>query len=260
MKVNYSIVQERRNHIMALIQKLGEISVSTLAKEFSVSELTIRRDLQYWEDKGAVLRHHGGVKFVQTMVNLNTEYLTNDKYKHAIAKYAAQYVNDGDTIFINTSSTALLTIQYIINKRVIVITNNAKAVQLKHDPLLSIVLTGGELRFPKESMVGDFAMNNLKRVRANKCFLGCSGISHKDGITTAIMAEASINETMIERTTGERFILCDYTKVGNKHSFLSGNISDINYLISDINADDEEIEKIKEANVEVIKLTPLLKY
>lgn len=260
MKVNYSIVEKRRKNIMALIQKLGEVSVQLLSNEFGVSNLTIRRDLQYWEDRGAIIRNHGGAKLVQTMVNSENEYLTNDKYKHAIAKYAAQLVKENDTIFINTSSTALLMIQYIVNKTVTVITNNAKAVNIVHDPKVTIVLTGGELRIPKEAMVGDFALNNLKKVMANKCFLGCSGISAKDGITTAIMSETSINETMIERTSGLKVVLCDYTKVGNKHSFISSDTKQIDCLITDICADEEELEKIKQLDVEVIKLKPLLKF
>lgn len=260
MKVDYKTVQNRRNNIMAIIQKLGEVDVNMLANEFNVSPLTIRRDLQYWESQRAIIRSHGKAKLIQPMVNFEKEFLTNEKYKHAIAKYAAQYVKEGDTIFINTSSTALLTIQYIKNKRVTIITNNAKAVNIKHDPLVTIVLTGGELRIPKESMVGDFALNNLKKVSANKCFLGCSGINAKDGITTAIMSETSINETMVERTSGLKFILCDYTKVKNKHSFAYSPTENIDYLITDINADEEELEKIRNLGVETISLKPLLKY
>ncbi len=259
VKTEYKLVDQRRNNIMSLIQKFGEISVEQLAKEFSVSNLTIRRDLQYWEDKGAIIRHHGGAQLVQRMVNSENDFLTNDKYKHAIAKYAAQLIEDGDTIFINTSSTALLTIQYIFNKRVTVITNNASAVNIKHDPQVTIVLSGGELRVPKESMVGDFALNNLKKVSANKCFLGCSGIGASSGITTAIMSETSINEIMLERTSGLKIVLCDYTKVGTKHSFISSETKNIDLLITDINANEEEIENIKNLDVEVIKLKPLFR-
>lgn len=257
MKVNYSIVQQRRDEIMILLQKLGSIDVEALVREFNVSPLTIRRDLQYWEDRGALVRHHGGAKLIQKMIDFAEPNLTNEKYKHAIAKYAAQYVEEGDIVFINTSSTALLVVQYIKNKRCTIITNNAKALLSKHDPLVSIILTGGELRFPKEAMVGDFALNNLNRVSAKKCFLGCSGISLENGITTAINQEAAINEKMIERTTGKKFILCDYTKIGIKHSFLSGDVKDIDFLITDINASDEELDKIKEENVKIIKLKPL---
>ena len=59
MKVDYKIVQQRRNDIMMLIQKLGHITVKQLMNDFNVSEITIRRDLQYWEDKGAIIRYYG---------------------------------------------------------------------------------------------------------------------------------------------------------------------------------------------------------
>ena len=177
MKVDYKIVQQRRDDIMMIIQKLGNVTVKQLMNDFNVSEITIRRDLQYWEDRGAIIRYHGGAKIVQHMVNHDNSDFTNERYKHAIAKKAASYIEDGDTVFINTSSTALLIPQYIMNKRCTIITNNAKMVLVKHSPLISIVLTGGELRYPKEAMVGDFALNNLHKIRANKCFLGCSGMS-----------------------------------------------------------------------------------
>ncbi len=257
MKVNYEIVNKRRNDMMILIQKLGKIDVPSLATEFNVSQITVRRDLQYWEEKGAIIRYHGGAKLVQTMVDYHNPNLTNDRYKHAIAKYAAQFVKEGDTIFINTSSTALLVIQYIIKKRCTIITNNAKALLTKHDPLVSILLTGGELRFPKEAMVGEFALYNLNRVSATKCFLGVSGISVEGGISTAILAEVAINEKMIERCTGEVFVLCDYTKIGVKHSFCSGEISQIDYLITDINAREEDVQSFRDNNIEVVTLPPI---
>ena len=69
MKVDYQIVQKRRDDIMMIIQKLGDVSVKQLMNDFNVSEITIRRDLQYWEDRGAIIRYHGGAKIVQHMVD-----------------------------------------------------------------------------------------------------------------------------------------------------------------------------------------------
>ena len=161
MKMNKAVVDARRNKIMQKIQSQGKAAVEDLAEELQVSPLTIRRDLQFWEEMGAVERYYGGAKLIQHFVENDDPQLSNEQYKHAIAKYAAQYVQDGDTIFINTSSTALLVLKYIKNKRVTVITNNGKAIFMDHDPMVSICLSGGELRIPKESMVGDFALNNL---------------------------------------------------------------------------------------------------
>lgn len=257
MKMNKDIVDARREIIMKEIQTAGKALVDDLATQLQVSPLTIRRDLQYWEERGAVERFYGGAKLIQSFVNIDDPKCSNELYKHAIAKYAAHYVQDGDTIFINTSSTALLMINYIKNKRVTIITNNGKAIFMEHDPLLSICLTGGELRNPKESMVGDLALNNLNRVSATKAFLGCSGFCAKSGMTTAILQEVAINEMMINRCLGETFMLADHTKIKNEHSFISGNIQSFDYLISDTLADEEEIVAIQDAGVKTITLEPL---
>lgn len=257
MKMNKAIVDERRNKIMEVIQKNGKALVDDLAESLNVSPLTIRRDLQHWEELGAVERFYGGAKLIQNFVEINDLYDSNEPYKHAIAKYAAQHVQEGDTIFINTSSTALLVLKYIKNKRVTVITNNGKAIFMEHDPLVSICLTGGELRIPKESMVGDFALNNLNKVSATKAFLGCSGLSVKSGMTTAILQEVAINELMINRCIGETFVLADHTKIGNDHSFISGDIHSFDYLITDKKADEEILYSIQEEGVKTITLDPL---
>ncbi len=231
--------------------------VDDLAAELQVSPLTIRRDLQYWEEQNAVERFYGGAKLVHSVIPCDDPMMSNTLYKHAIAKYAAQYVEEGDTIFINTSSTALLMVRYIKNKRCTVITNNGKAIFEEHDPLVSIVLTGGELRIPKESMVGEFALNNLNRVSSAKCFLGCSGIDVEGGITTAILQVVAINETMLNRCNGPCFVLADHTKVGNQHSFISGTIDKIAYLITDTEADSTVCEEIESRGERVVRLKPL---
>lgn len=257
MKVSYDLIKDRRENIMRLIQKIGKIDIEMLINEFNVSDITIRRDLQYWEDKGAIIRYRGGAKLSQPMVDHSEQISSNEKYKHAIAKYAAQFVKQGDTIFINSSSTAILLLKYIINKRVNIITNNAKAVHIEHDPLVSIHLTGGELRFPKEVMVGDFALNNLTKITASKTFIGCSGLDLSHGITTAILQEVAINECMINHTSGKVFVLADYTKIGAQYPFKTSDINRIDYVITDINADEQVCNDLKDSNIEVVKLSPL---
>ena len=94
-------------------------------------------------------------------------------YRKIIARYAAAFVSENDTIFINTSSNAL---------QVTVITNNGKAIGREYCPGVNVVLTGGKLRHTKDAMVGDFTLRNLQHVYAKKAFVGCSGISAELGI------------------------------------------------------------------------------
>ena len=101
---------------------------------------------------------------------------TYNQKKHIIAKYAADLIDDGDTIFINSSSTALLILQYLGNKRVYVVTNNGKALQSTIGSNVELVLTGGQVYERKQSLVGEFATYILSKITADKCFLGVSGI------------------------------------------------------------------------------------
>ncbi len=251
MKMHKSIVDSRRKKIYELIKANSSMSVEKLAEATNVSLLTIRRDLDFLENNELIERFYGGAK----IINRNSLYSSSDEVNeiyHALAKKAAEFIVEGDTLFINTSSTALLTLKYVKNKRITVITNNGKAIFIEKDSNISIILTGGELREPKEAMVGEFAINNLNMVTASKSILGCSGITSESGITTAILQEVAINEIMLKRVTGPKIIVADGSKVGHNNSFISGAIGKIDILITDSSADKECVNKIRNNGVRVI--------
>lgn len=256
MKVKREVVKKRRDDLMKHIQERGNATVIELSELFSVSELTIRRDLEYWESRNAVERYYGGAKLIQDFVSNPSESL-KEQNKRAIAKYAAQHVVDGDIIFINSSSTALMMIPYIKDKYVTVITNNGKAVNIECDPRVTILLTGGEIKFPKESLVGDFAISSLEKVRANKLFLGCSGFDIEQGATTAIIDEVQINRVMMERCNGEKFLLADSSKFEKVYNFQISNLNEFNYLITDRDFDSEYVDPLKKIGLEIISLDPI---
>ena len=255
MKNSKAIVQNRRNEIMKTIQSEKKVNVLELSDKFKVSPLTIRRDLQYWEDKGAITRGYGNASLIQEFIE-DKDY-DRKRNQHAIAKKAASYVDDGDVIFINSSSTALMTIDYIKDKHVTIITNNAKAINYTPDHLVTIVATGGEIRYPKNSMTGDFAQSMLNKVIANKCIIGCSGLT-EEGISTGLMKETLINQTMLNRTRGTRIVLCDSSKFGIEYSFLYSSFDNIDVLLTDTKADKKIINKIKENyNTEIVTVEPI---
>lgn len=121
-------------------------------------------------------------------------------------------------------------------------------------------MTGGELRFPKETMTGDFALNNLQRVKANKAFLGCNGFDSEVGMSTAILPEVIINESMISRCSGAAFILADATKINYVHQFVVAKPDSFAYLVTDTRVPAEQIEEFEEKGILVKQLDPLLNY
>lgn len=256
MRNNRSIVEKRRGKVLEILGANGFAKVRLLAEELNTSPLTIRRDLEALEEDGRIYRFHGGASLPKDTPGTNIFSSALTAHKQAIAQKAASFVESGDTIFINTSSTALAMLSCIRAEHVTVITNNIRAVSCAKPADMILVLTGGEVRVPKEAMVGDFALNNLNRVTASKCFLGCNGITEEEGVTTAVLQEATINGQMLTRAVGERYILADRTKIGRRLNFIYGSLGDISCLITDTEAPAAEVEKIGRV-VRVIQVKPL---
>ena len=248
--------------LLNYLKKNGYADVSQLSELLSVSQITIRRDLDQLEEKGFLTRYFGGAKASPSIQESDeAAYLEtttkNLSQKRAIAKRAAEMIEDGDTIFINSSSTALLIYPYIQNKSVSIVTNNGRSLLCQRSPDVELVLTGGEVYGNKQSLVGQFALNALSRITATKCILGVSGVSVHGGITSRVIQETAINQMMLSRCKGPKIVVADSTKIGVEHNFFSGNISDITHIITDTGADPAQLEKIRKASIIVETVPPL---
>ena len=254
MKNSYINVEFRRKQIVEILEREPTITVNGLADILEVSRPTIRRDLTTLQNMGLVKRSHGGAVITETSEFKPSSRIV--KIQDAIARVASSFVKDGDTIFINTSQTALHTLSWFGEKRVNVITNNVKAAHAEFSPNTTIILTGGEIRFPKEALVNDFAIDTISKVHADVAIMGCSGISATDGVTTEMLQEAKINSLMVERAKRLRIIVADYRKIKQTSNFLSSNLSAIDYLITDIFANPEELLKFEQHGIQVIVVDP----
>ncbi|MGH0052111.1 MAG: DeoR/GlpR family DNA-binding transcription regulator [Sphaerochaetaceae bacterium] len=229
MKREKNTIDRRREELYQILMESSDVQIEDLAKKFHVSEITIRRDFVHLEKHSLIKRHYGGYRVLKNQQG--SELI--GQCKDQIAKYAASLVENDDILFINTSSTAIRMLSYIHKKNVIVITNNANAINTEFSNGLSVYLTGGELRYPKAALVGDFAMRNIQSMRASKCFIGCSGISCEMGMTTQNANEVNINRVMLENTVGGKYVLADHTKMGMVSSFVSCTIDHISEIITD---------------------------
>jgi DeoR/GlpR family transcriptional regulator of sugar metabolism len=251
MKREKVCVDNRRDSIIKLIQSNPRLRVNELAKQLDVSLITIRRDLQFLEEQGHIKRTHGGA------ILMNSEETKEDEvqiYRRLIAQYAATLVEDGDTLFINTSSNALQMLQYVTRNNVTAITNNGKVLYREYEAGINVILTGGELRYPKDAMVGDYAIRNLQTVFAKKSFVGCSGLMPDAGMMTEIASEVSVNEIMVNHSTEAVYVMADHTKIGKRSSFTSCAIEKINYLITDEKAPEDILDELRSKGVQVYQV------
>ena len=247
MKRERIYVEMRRKQILEAVKENPRVMVDELAQKFEVSLITIRRDLQYLEDQKLLVRFHGGA---EPILPEDIEQNEIQMYRRLIAQYAATLVEKGDSLFINTSRNAFQMLEYVKSRNVTVITNNGKVMRMDYNDGISIILTGGEIRHPKEALVGDFAIRNVQNVFPKKAFIGCSGFSPVSGMTTEIAGEVKINELMIQNA-GEVYVLADHTKIGKKSSFTSSPVQKIGHLITDEKAPRQILDELADAGVKV---------
>lgn len=252
MKRDRCSVDKRRAQILKLIREKEEIRVEDLAEQFDMSLMTARRDLQYLEDRHLIKRFYGGASanFFPAPMSPEEEVKT---YRSLIGRFAATLVDEGDTLFINGSNTALGLLNYVTQSKVRVITNNGWAVGRTFPDGVSITLTGGDLR--SHVLVGDYVMRNLLSMSADKTFLGCAGVYDSGEFLYTIPTEIGINEVMISRTAKDVYILADHTKLFDTaaHSSSYGSCS---YerpvtLITDEKADPNVVARLREHGIEV---------
>lgn len=243
MKASRSIVNSRREKILETVRSEGDVTVTALAEQLQVSPLTIRRDLQYLEEHKLLERFYGGARTGEAEESRKN---SRELRKEKIARYAASLVEDRDSIFINTSSTALAMVKYITSRRVTIITNNGNIINEENPSQATIILLGGELRYMKGAMVGDFTRNNLAQVTAKKSFMGCSGISPEVGMTTEMVSEVTLNQLMFQRVTGSSYILADSSKLGEKIGSVSCPPEKIENIITDADAPADMVRRFRE--------------
>ena len=220
MKNNRKAVEERHLKILNMIRERGEVKVEELAELFQISPMTVRRDMQYLEEEKLISRIHGGAVSLEKANMLLSQDEKISLCRERISEYASRFIDDGDTLFINGSRTALNMLKYAENKKVMVYTNNCWGIGEKYPDDVTIRFTGGEVR--SNVMVGEYVMRNLLSMTADKTFLGCAAVYDDGEFRYDIPTEIGINEAMISRTKKALYVLADHTKIKRREAL--GNV------------------------------------
>lgn len=261
MKSSKTTVRHRQQVLWQKLLANRTVFIEEMALELEVSQLTVRRDLEYLAQNGLVERFHGGARLLPHAVQNDPAMNEDDQLqqtKRLIASRAAQLVEDGDTIFINSSTTAFFLFESLAHKKITIITNNANAIRHVDTGRAEIVFTGGIISSIKHSMVGEIAVQMLKNVRANKCFLGVSGISWNGDISTAVLQETMVNVMMMQQTHQHRVILADSTKIGVQHNFTIGSLDQVSHVVTDRNISDRQKNMFVGQDVELVMAPQVL--
>src|SRR5699024_5744992 len=183
-----SRLNERQIEIVNEIRKHSAVRVSELSKLFNVSEETIRRDFERLESHDLLTRTHGGAILPNLQTSTEIPVIKrkekNISEKKKIAYKAAGFVDDGDVIAIDASTTTLMMVKYLKGKHITVVTNSILVtLELSTETNMKVMLVGGYLAQESMSLVGDFAQRVIQNYHVDKFFYSCMGIDKDRGVS-----------------------------------------------------------------------------
>ena len=246
----------RREKILELIKEDGHAKVQNLSKIFKVTEVTIRQDLEKLESEGFVEREHGGAilrNIGSTVKDITLQNQSNMQAKAAIARKALEFIEDGDTIILDSGSTTTEIAKLITGfKNLTVITNAINiALMLGADPGINLLVTGGEFKPPTLSLTGQKSADFFENINADKLFLATAGISLKAGLTYPSISDLCVKRAMID-ASAKVFLVADSAKIGLKSFASLGALSLIDHLITDENLSKENVGQLLEHEIDCI--------
>lgn len=228
---------ERRNEILQQLMMDGRVVVSELAEHYQVTEETIRRDLEKLEADGYAKKTYGGAVRNDSMTSelpYTVRKQTNVGGKKYIAERIGALIEDGDSLLLDSSTTALFTVKSIFSKHNLTIVTNSVEILLdlpqNHD--WSIISTGGSYRHESMAFYGSDAEDVVSKYYVDYAILSCKGLDMVKGITDTREPFANLKAGFLK--SAKKVILAvDHTKF-DKVSFVRfGDLKDIDLVVTD---------------------------
>ena len=251
------LAEERRFRIREVLAVQRTVSASDLRDMLGVTAATIRRDLAALEEEGVLLRSHGGAVSRTSSTNFQPSYealaKTNPEAKQAIAREAEKLILDGDTLFLEGSTTVFELVRRLQHhQRVTAVTNSPLIVcQLQRCAGIRVMCIGGELQKDVFYLSGWWAQRALAEIRVDKAILGVSALDPVYGISTASQAEAQIKQTLL-KIAKVRIGLVDHSKFGKQSFAHVGAASSLNVVVTDSGTNPTQLDQLREMGVQVI--------
>ncbi len=253
-------IGRREQWILDQLLRTGTLTVDEICSRFKISVATARRDLEGLERRGRLRRTHGGAIPIEPLLyeafsHVSTYREQVEKFadeKRRIAMAAAELINEGDTIALTPGTTATQIMRALHTpKSITVVTNTVNlAMELSNRSGVSVFVTGGFLHSGWFSLIGQTAADAVRRIFADKVFIGANGFDAEHGVTAYHPDEAAFNSVMVQQAR-ERIVVADRSKLGVTATHLFCPIKDVHRLITDSGATDEVVEGFIQKGIDV---------
>ncbi|SUM31628.1 transcriptional regulator [Staphylococcus gallinarum] len=226
---------ERKKKLLNELYFNKVVYVNELAKEFKVSEETIRRDLEKLEKEGIVERNYGGARLLKTE---DLPYLVrnthNKESKLNIAKKIDTFICNDISLFADSSSTVVETLKRfaVSDKKLHVITNAVNALYDLNQSSLEINSTGGKLLKQSYAFIGSQTIESINKFNPDFAIISCKALNRDGIITDSNEEEAYIKQIMMNKAK-KTILALDSSKLDKTSLITFGSLSNIDYIVSD---------------------------
>jgi len=253
-------IEERRQRILELIATGIATQYEEIAKNLGVSTMTVRRDLAYLEDSRFLQKTNAGVYSLKEDITVDpafTQRITASRErKDAIAEAALEFIEDGDILGIDSSSTALALEKHLAHNaknNITIVTNSLMAPSiLSRCANVELIVAGGAMRKSSFSTIGSVACSTMEHFNYDKAIISANGIDFHKGLCDTNSEEIATKMALI-KNAHQVIVLLDSSKFGKRALQSFCLISAIDILITDWGAGDDQVDLIAEAGVQVIR-------
>ena len=247
---------ERQNAIMDILRKDKAVTIQNLSGRFQTGAASIRRDLEKMERQGLLKRSYGGAVLLEGInieIPLAVREIEQKEAKYKIAREAARFITDQDTIFMDASTTTKELTNFMEEIRgLTVITNGIRALtDLSLLENVTVYGISGQVRKKSLSMVGKQAEHCVTDYWASKLFFSCTGLWMSHGAMDYSDTEAEVRKRMMAACQ-KVILLCDHTKFDHPAFYKICPFSEVDVLITDRTLSGEWENLLQQNGVELI--------
>lgn len=250
---------DRRHRILERVAEDQTIHVGELAREFDVSEMTIRRDIRRLERDGFVRQTYGGATAHLTRaldVAFNARALQHTREKRQIGMRATHLLGDARVVFVGIGTTAEQFARFLpVRPGLVVVTASLTTASLLGTRPVEVVALGGAVRRDELTCVGPVAAATLSRFRFDLAVIGAAGLSAQWGLTELDDDEAEIQRLAIERSA-RVVVIADGSKIGTAMNAIVTEAGAIGTLVTDESASTLELAALAGAGLDVVIAGP----
>ncbi|MGN0177984.1 MAG: DeoR/GlpR family DNA-binding transcription regulator [Monoglobaceae bacterium] len=228
---------ERQEMILEILQERQYITTKELAKRTFSSYSSVRRDLEFLENSGVVNRSYGRVELANRnsfLVSYPIRINKNSAQKSIIAKKAAALIKEGDTIFIDPSSSCSFFAKELLHmKGITVITNNVEVLNFMSQSSINVICSGGLQTSPNRyALVGPIAEETFRNVHADWAVFSAHSLTKDGQIYDIHYNETALRKVMLENAE-KKIFLCDSSKLRTNSTYFQCSLADIDYMVCD---------------------------